>query len=264
MTLAPSPVHSDYRQNNSLDQKNTPTMWTQHASFLVPPITNNNKGPKMHLAPATTTNTCNQLNSVLSVPVNNVHDPTIGLLLLLPPANNANDRTWLLITAFTPKARPPPPPLHFLFPNNSDNLKMKPEMSPVTNPMMKPLSLLFPSTIGTNGKKMTQMMASISTITSDTDDEGDDSDNGNTIDAYINCKIETSDSTNNNKGTHTPSQPSSLHVINTLTFSLFSSLVPNNNEQSHGNISITMATSTTTMATITTMETTPTQCISTH
>jgi hypothetical protein len=64
----------------------------------------------------------------------------------------------------------------------------------------------------------------------------DDTENGNTPNEHNNCNIETSDNTTNNKGTHPPSQASSLHVISTLMFSLSPSLVPNNDNESHGNI----------------------------
>jgi hypothetical protein len=72
--------------------------------------------------------------------------------------------------------------------------------------------------------------------TSDTDEEVDDAENGNTPNEHNNCNIETSDNTTNNKGTRPPSQASSLHVISTLMFSLFPSPVPNNDNESHGNI----------------------------
>ena len=70
---------------------------------------------------------------------------------------------------------------------------------------------------------------------SDTDIKSNEYDHIQTNNEYKNEGKQSNNGRTTNTGTHTPSQPSSLHVISTLT-SAPPSPVPNKNDQYHGNI----------------------------
>jgi hypothetical protein len=124
----------------------------------------------------------------------------------------------------------------FPFTDNDGNPKMDPTMTMSTLPMKQPTQLPIPYPPNNNGLTMTPMMADGLYTTNyyacltnpDTDDDHDAYGNTNADDEYKNNGNIHTNGTNTITGTHTPSQPSSLHVISNLMSPLFPSPVPNN------------------------------------